>query len=96
MENGAFPCQPAGGCLKTFEFAPLDPEASEFKYYLPGVGFVLAEAMEDGVLTEEREELVCVGESLDILDDEACAIEDPEELLETLCELSPAAFCEDD
>ncbi|MCU7935089.1 MAG: hypothetical protein KZQ99_09435 [Candidatus Thiodiazotropha sp. (ex Dulcina madagascariensis)] len=94
MENENFPCAAAGGCLMTFDFAPLEPEATEYKYYLPGIGFVLAEAMEDGLLTGEREELLCVGDSLEVLMDAQCGIEDLEELLETLCELSPDAFCE--
>lgn len=93
-ENTKFSCTEAGGCLKTFDFAPLEPESTEYKYYLPGVGFVLAETMEDGVLTGEREELVCVGDSLDILEEPECEIEDPEELLEELCELSPDGFCD--
>jgi uncharacterized membrane protein len=96
VENPGFPCAPAGGCLQTFDFAPLDPEATEYKYYLPGTGFVLAEALEDGVPTGEREQLVCVGDSLDVLYDDACAIEDPEALIERLCELSPAVFCDVD
>ena len=83
-------------CLQTYDFAPIDPESTEYKYYLPGTGFVLAVAMEDGELTGEREELICVGESLDVLsDDPDCGIEDPELLLETLCSLSPDAFCGD-
>jgi hypothetical protein len=93
-ENGLFPCAP-DGCLKTFDFAPLDPESTEFKYYRPGIGFVLAVAMEDGEVTGEREELVCVGDSLDILsDDPDCGIGDPDALLEELCRLSPDAFCD--
>jgi hypothetical protein len=92
-DNEAFPC--AGGCLKTREFAPLEPEGSEFKYFLPGVGFVLAVALENGEITGEREELVCSGDSLEVLSDPVCGIEDPDELLEDLCELSEA-FCEDD
>ena len=51
-ENEAFPCEDA--CLKTFDFAPLEPESTEFKYYLPGIGFVLAVALEDGEMTGER------------------------------------------
>ena len=83
-------------CLQTFEFAPLEPESTEFKYYLPGTGFVLAVAMEGGAITGEREELACVGDSLDVLtDDPDCDIADPELLLEELCELSPDAFCDD-
>lgn len=93
VENENFPCD--GGCLKTYDFSPLSPEATEHKYYLPGIGFVLAEAMEDGVFTGEREELVCVGDSLGILHQDECEIDDPVLLLETLCELSPEIFCDD-
>jgi hypothetical protein len=92
-DNPAFPCSP-DLCLKTYDFAPLDPASTEFKYWLPGTGFVLAVSMEDGELTGEREELVCVGESLDILQDPNCEITDPDGLLEELCKLSPDAFCE--
>ena len=95
-DNERFPCNP-GGCLKTFDLAPIDPTGTESKYYVPGTGFVLAVAMEDGELTGEREELVCVGDSLDILDDptSGCDIENPEALLEELCRLAPDAFCAD-
>ncbi|HJP04984.1 MAG: hypothetical protein CL799_06865 [Chromatiales bacterium] len=79
-------------CLQTFEFAPLEPESTEFKYYLPGIGFVLAVSMEDGEFDGEREELVCIGDSVDILEDPECEIDDPEVLLEELCEISDA-FC---
>ena len=83
-------------CLQTFDFAPIDPESTEFKYYLPEIGFVLAVAMEDGDITGEREELMCVGDSLDVLsDDPDCDIAAPVLLLEELCALSPDAFCED-
>ena len=51
--------------------------------------------MEDEELTGEREELVCVGESLDILFDAECGIENPEELLEDLCDLA-SQFCADE
>jgi hypothetical protein len=91
-DNDAFPCAP-DGCLKTLEFNPLEPEASEFKYYLPGTGFVLAVPMEDSEITGEREELVCMGDSVEILDDPACGIEDPEALVEALCALAPETFC---
>ncbi|MES9814114.1 MAG: hypothetical protein ABW161_04385 [Candidatus Thiodiazotropha sp.] len=94
IENENFPCADAGGCLMTYEFAPLEPESSEFKYYIPGIGFVLAEAMEDGELSGETEKLVCIGDSLDILEDPACEIDDAERLLEELCEFAPDAFCE--
>ena len=93
-ENELFPCAP-GGCVMTFDFSPLEPESTEFKYYKAGIGFVLAVAMEDGEFTGEREELVCIGDSLDVLsDDPDCGIGDPEALLEELCKLSPDAFCD--
>ncbi len=64
-ENPDFPCD--GDCLKTLDSSALDPESTEFKYYIAGIGFVLATSMEDGEFDGEREELVCYGESLDIL-----------------------------
>jgi hypothetical protein len=82
-------------CLKTEEFIPLEPDAGEFKYYRSGIGFVLGVALEDDEPTGERDELVCVGDSLAVLEDPACEIGDPEGLLETLCKLSPDAFCTD-
>ena len=91
-DNEAFPCSP-DMCLKTLEFSPLEPESAEFKYYLPGTGFVLAVAMEDGEITGEREELVCIGDSLDVLGDPACGVADPHALLEELCAQS-SAFCD--
>ena len=51
--------------------------------------------MEDGELTGEREELVCVGDSLDILFDLSCGIENPQELLEDLCDLA-SQFCSEE
>ena len=83
-----------GDCLKTFDTSALDPESTEFKYYKAGVGFILAIGMDEGEV-EDREELVCYGESLDILTADAnpCGLEDAEGLLEKLCELSPNAFC---
>lgn len=98
-DNPLFPCGTggsSGACLKTFDFAPIEPESTEFKYYLPDTGFVLAVSMEDGEFTGEREELTCVGESLDLLQDPACGIEDPAGLLEELCALAPDAFCNGD
>jgi hypothetical protein len=92
-ENPDFPCAPAG-CVKTEEFIPPEPEAGEYKYFLAGTGFVLGVALEDGEITGERDELVCVGPSLAILEDPDCGIDDPEQLLEELCRLSPDAFCE--
>lgn len=92
-DNEAFPCD--GRCLQTYDFSPLEPDASEFKYYVKGLGFVLALALEDGEPTGEREELVCVGDSLDVLSSEACDIDDPDELLDELCELHPEGICED-
>jgi len=94
-ENEKYSCG-TDGCLQTFDFAPIDPESTEYKYYLPGTGFVLAVALEDGEITGEREELMCVGDSLDVLsDDPDCGIADPELLMEELCALSPEAFCEE-
>lgn len=95
VENEQYSCG-TDKCLKTFDFAPIDPESTEYKYYLPGTGFVLAVAMDDGEIDGEREELMCLGESLDVLsDDPNCGIADPELLLEELCSLSPDAFCGD-
>ena len=94
-DNPNFACAPQG-CLLTFDFAPIEPESTEYKYYKPGIGFVLAVGMEDGEFTGEREELVCIGDSLDVLtDDPNCGIAEPELLLETLCTLSPDVFCDD-
>ena len=90
-DNPLFPC--AGRCLKTAESIPLEPGAGEFKYYRAGVGFVLAVDQEEGVPTGIRDELLCVGDSLDLLDDPSCGIADPAELRATLCKLSPANFC---
>lgn len=39
---------PAGdfhGCLKTYETTPLEPNASEYKYYAPGVGLLIDESL---------------------------------------------------
>ena len=93
----AFECigESIGDCLKTKDSSALEPETTEFKYYLKDVGFVLAVEMEDGEVTGEREELVCVGESLDVLYTAACNLGDEDDvdgLLEALCEVSPA-FC---
>jgi hypothetical protein len=93
-ENPSFSCAKADGCLKALERAALEPEVSEFKYYLPGIGLVLAVSLEDGNLTGEREELVCVGDSLEILKHASCGIQDPKKLRDKLCELSPGVFCQ--
>ena len=89
-ENAKFPC--GGKCLKTLEHNPNEPAVVEFKYYLPKVGFVLATAMEDDEFVE-REELVCSGDSLEILDRAECGIEDSKALREQLCTLAPETFC---
>ena len=94
-DNEVFPCEP-GNCLKTLEFAPIEPAGSEFKYYLPDVGFVLGVSMEDGEFTGERDELACVGDSLDVLEDCEPAVPDPDALLGALCSLAPDSFCADD
>lgn len=90
----AYPCD--GGCMQTFEVNPHDPGQAEFKYYLPGTGFVLATKLdEDGNPTGEREEVTCVGDSLDILNDPSCGIADPEAMFEALCLWAPDALCAD-
>ena len=96
-ENPNFPCN--GNCIKTEEFIPPEPESGEFKYFLPGVGFILGIALEDGEVTGERDEVQCVGDSLDVLDnDPSCGLNsDPEaleQLKEELCKQSPDAFCD--
>lgn len=88
-----FPCN--GGCLQTFELNPHDPGQAEYKYYLPGTGFVLATKLEDGEPTGEREEVTCIGDSLDVLNDPTCGIADPEALFEALCLWAPDALCVD-
>lgn len=90
----AFPC--AGLCLQTFEVNPRDPGEAEYKYYLPGTGFVLAVKLdEDGMPTGEREEVSCVGDSIDVLNDAACGIADPDALFDALCAWAPEALCPD-
>jgi hypothetical protein len=93
--NDAFSCSMNGGCVKTEEFIPPDPESGEYKYFLAGTGFVLGVGLENGEITGERDELVCIGDSHDILDDPSCGIGDVDKLREELCRLSPDAFCED-
>ena len=94
-DNAAFPCG-GTGCLRTFDFAPIDPESTEYKFYILGVGFVLALGLEDGEFSGDREEMVCTGDSLDVLESDACGIDDVETVLEELCKISPDAFCADD
>jgi len=94
-DNAAFPCGETG-CLRTFDFAPIEPESTEFKFYRPDVGFVLALGMEDGEFTGDREEMVCTGDSLDVLESDDCGIDDVQTVLEELCKISPDAFCGDD
>ena len=43
-------------CLKTLEFSPMEPDASEWKFYAPGIGLVLIVDLETG----ERLELVAI------------------------------------
>jgi hypothetical protein len=93
-DNANFPCY--GSCIKTQEFIPPEPGIGEFKYFTPGIGFVLGVALEDGVPTGERDEVTCVGETLDVLDNPDCGIENPAELKQALCELSPDVFCNDE
>ena len=90
----AFPCM--GNCLQTFEVNPRDPGEGEFKYYLAGTGFVLATKLdEDEEPTGEREEVTCIGTSIDVLNDPSCGIEDPEALFDALCAWAPEALCFD-
>jgi hypothetical protein len=94
-ENEKFPCDP--GCLKTLDFSPLDPAGSEHKFYLSGVGFVFALKFEDGEQVDEREELVCAGFGLeDTLEDSACELDNPDEILDSLCKLVPDALCDEE
>lgn len=88
-ENPAFPC--GGQCVKTEEFIPLEPEAGEYKYFIAGTGFVLGVGLEDGEVSGQRDEMLCVGESLaEVFAD--CDV--AESTAELLCELSPLAFCD--
>jgi len=51
---------PAGaftGCLKTYDYTPLDPNAKEYKYYCPEVQGV---ALEVNIEDNERMELISV------------------------------------
>ena len=56
---------------------------------------MLATKLEDGEPTGEREEVTCIGDSLDILNDPSCGIADPEALFEALCLWAPEALCGD-
>lgn len=91
--NIAFSCSMNGGCVKTEEFIPTEPEAGEFKYYLANVGFVLGVGLEDDEITGERDELLCIGDSLDILADPSCGIADVDKLRAELCRLSRDTYC---
>jgi len=82
-------------CLKTREGTPLEPGHEEFKYYKHGIGFVAAEGIEDGEFEGLTEIVTCAGDSLDILEDPACAIENLESLLDALCTVAPDTFCPD-
>ena len=44
----------SAGCVVTRDFLPIEPDVNEFKYYAPGIGFILA--TEEG--SDETEELV--------------------------------------
>lgn len=44
----------SGNCLRTYDFTPLDAEANENKYYLPGTGLIVEIDLETG----ERVELI--------------------------------------
>ena len=55
---------------------------------------MLAVALEDGEVAGEREELVCSGDSIDVITDPECGIADVAELWEELCEAAFDPFCE--
>ncbi len=44
-----------GACLQTRDWSPLEPDVSEFKFYVPGIGVILAYDVEE---PEIREELI--------------------------------------
>jgi len=100
-DNATFPCNNAGEprCVKTEEFNPVEPEAGEYKYYIDGIGLVLAVALEDGELTGEREEVTCTGDA-DLSTPGSlsavlagCGIDAATQA--KLCKLSPDAYCDD-
>lgn len=88
----AFPCKQ--NCLQTFEHSPRDPGQDEYKYCLPGAGIVLDTKLEDGEFMGEREEVSCIGDSLNILNDPSCGIKDPDALLAAMCAWTTDAFCD--
>ena len=45
------------GCLKTYDFSPLDPDLQEYKYYCPQVG---AMALESDLLSKDKTKLIDV------------------------------------
>lgn len=92
-KGGGFDCD--GQCLQTRDFSPLEPGNDEHKFYLAGVGFVLAIGFEDGE-EDGREVLACTGDSLEVLADPACGIENLEDLLDELCDLDPDTFCDEE
>ena len=108
-DGPVFPCTAMSNdrCVKTEEFIPPEPESGEYKYWIAGTGFVLGVALEDGEITGERDEVLCIGEDLDDTlascafspDDDGnlmpLSAEDLAELRDQLCRLSPIAFCEE-
>ena len=92
--EGTIACN--GGCLQTREVNPHDPGEAEYKYYLPGTGFVLATKLEDDVPTGEREEVTCIVDSLaEAFTEPSCGIGDAVELLDEFCAWAPEDLCED-
>ncbi len=90
-DDGAFPCD--GRCLQTFEVNPNNPGDAEYKYYLAGTGFVVATKLVDGEATGEREEVTCMGDSLEVLRDPMCGIEDVDALIDELCRWGGEEVC---
>jgi hypothetical protein len=52
-DGSVLPC--AGACLQTRDFSPLEPDAEENKYYLPGLGLILEVDLEEETRVELKE-----------------------------------------
>ena len=50
VSGGAFQCN--NRCLQTRDYSALEPGADEYKYYAPGVGFILSVDLTNGTRTE--------------------------------------------
>jgi hypothetical protein len=56
-ESAAVPTGSYTGCLKTYEWTPLEPDLKEYKYYMQGIGMVLETQVEDESLRIELIEI---------------------------------------